>query len=81
MDQILRGLCLAVRAVLSGLHPMLLASDKLFIHCKAQEAQDRAGFYSSPLTSPVGNGLPEWHMIPSPLLLEQPGFTFPQTQS
>ena len=48
MDQILRGLCLAVRAeLLSGLHLTLLASVMPFIHCKAQEAQDRAGLHSS----------------------------------
>lgn len=48
MDQILRGLWLAVRAeLLSGLHLMLLGSAKLFIYCKAKEAQDRGSLYSS----------------------------------
>lgn len=45
IDWILRALCLAVKAELwSGLHPMLLAGAKVFIHC---EAQDRAGLYWS----------------------------------
>ena len=89
MDQILRGLCLAVRAeLLSGLlHPMLLASSKLFTHCKAEEAQDRAGSYSSLLwlvlyggAAHRGDGLPEWHMIPSLFLLGWPCFTLSHTQ-
>lgn len=43
MEQILRALCLAVRAeLLSGLHPVLLARAKVFIH---YEAQDGAGLY------------------------------------
>lgn len=51
MDWIWRALCLAVRvSCWSGLHPMLLAGAKVFIHC---EAQDRAGLYWS-------LGWPQW---------------------